>query len=278
MAALLVYDVAMNDRGLGITFGWDLCYTCNYRCPYCGVWEKKSENDLFLSAQEWMRIWDGIFERYGSCRIYMSGGEPGTYPGFYELVKRLTEKHLVDICTNLSWDVNKLMPEISPDGLRISATFHPSFADFEEFLAKILKIKGYLSNAQIFYVAHSGQIKDMPERSRKLKAEGVNLIPLPLRGNQVVLNTEEEKKIIEEVTPYSGEKRDYQLQRISPKGKFCRAGQQYAVIRANGFVDRCSQYENCSVGNILDAEFRLFDDPRMCSKDYCPIESQWIVG
>ncbi len=268
----------MNETEAKYTFGWDLCYTCNYRCPYCGVWEKKSSRDLIIDPAEWEIIWGRLFERYGSCRIYMSGGEPGTYPYFYELVKKLTKKHLVDICTNLSWDIEKVIPGISPQSLKISATFHPSFAEFEDFFSKAIKAKDYLSNSQIFYVAYSAQIKEMPERSRRLKERGINLIPLPLRGNQEVLNTEEEKKIIEEVTPYSGEKKEYQLQRISPEGKLCRAGQRYAVIRADGTVDRCSQYQDASVGNVLDKDFELFSEPEVCQKKYCPIESQWIIN
>ena len=269
---------SQNNNIEQITFGWDLCYTCNYRCPYCGLWEKKSSRDLLLEVDQWLDIWNRIFNRYGRCRIFMSGGEPSTYPGFYELVRRLTRIHLVDICTNLSWDVDKIIPEISQKDLKISATFHPSFADFEDFLPKVVKLKEYLSNSQIFYVAYPGQIKAMPARSKKFKECGINLIPLPLRGNQLVLNTEDEKKIIEEVTPYSGEKKDYQLQKISPKGKLCRAGQYYAVIRVNGAVDRCSQYQNCAVGNILNNDFKLLDEPLPCEKDYCPIESQWIIS
>lgn len=259
------------------TFGWDLCYTCNYRCPYCGVWEKQSQKDLVLDSNQWLQIWNRIYARYGSCRIYMSGGEPGTYPGFYELVKRLSSLHMVDICTNFSWDIDKLIPEISPDNLKISATFHPTFADFGEFLDKAIKAKTYLSNSQIFYVAYHGQIKEMPQRSKILREHGINLIPLPLRGDQVVLNTEEEKRIIQEVSPYCEEKKDYQLQNISPKNKLCRAGQEYAVLRANGSVDRCSQYNTGKLGNILDKNFSLFTEPLPCEKEYCPIESQWII-
>ena len=75
-----------------VTFGWDLCYTCNYRCPYCGVWENYGDDNLFLSAQEWKGIWDKIYDKYGGCKIYMSGGEPSVYPYFYELVKVLTDQ------------------------------------------------------------------------------------------------------------------------------------------------------------------------------------------
>lgn len=268
----------MEDKELKYTFGWDLCHTCNYRCPYCHVWEKHSPKDIMLDGPGWERIWGRIFDKYGSCHIYMSGGEPSHYPYFFDLVRRLTKKHSVEICTNLSWDVDKLIPEIPAGTLRVASTFHPAFAVFEDFFMKVVKIKGYLPNNQIYYVAYHGiQIKEMVERSRRLKERGINLIPLPLRGNQEVLNSEEEEKIIREVSPYKSDKIEYQLQKITPRGKLCRAGQRYAVIRAHGGVDRCSQCSIGEVGNITDEAFRLFDEPRACEKDYCPIESQWII-
>lgn len=260
-----------------IIFGWDLCYLCNYRCPYCGVWEKCSNSDLLLSVKDWEKIWSRIYEKYGTCHIYMSGGEPSIYPNFYELVIKLTRKHSIEICTNLSWDVERLIYNIKSGILRIAPTFHPLFAEFEIFFEKAVKIKSYLPNSQIYYVAHPGQIKEMPERSKRLKVQGINLIPLPLRGDGFVLNTEEEKRIIEEVSPYKGNKIDYQLQKISPKGKLCRAGQHYAVVRTSGAVDRCSQYSTGETGNIVDKNFELWIEPKPCQKEYCPIESQWIL-
>ncbi|MCB4791207.1 MAG: radical SAM protein [Elusimicrobia bacterium] len=264
-------------KAVMVTFGWDLCKTCNYRCPYCGTWETSPKNKL-LSPKEWGLIWERIYGLYGKCYIYISGGEPSTYPGFYELVEMLGKYHFPEICTNLSWDIDKLVPKLSKEQIKIAPTFHPSFADFEEFFKKVVKIKEYLPDHQVYYVAYPNQIKDMPQRSKKLMNESVKLIPLPLRGDGFVLNSEEEKGIIEELSPYKGsEKMDYQLNKAIPKGKLCRAGQDYAVIRTSGLVDRCSQYADGKVGNFLDKDFKLFDEPLVCEKSYCPIESQWIV-
>lgn len=209
--------------------------------------------------------------------LFVSGGEPSTYREFFELVRLLTKEHSLEICTNLSWDVAKLVPQIPPGTLKIAPTFHPTFADFDTFFKKVVKVKEYLPNFQIYYVAHPGQISQMPQRSQLFKEEGIKLIPLPLRGDGFVLNSEEEKRIVEKVSPYRGNKIAYQLQKISPRGKACRAGQHYAVLRTNGSVDRCSQYANGSVGVITDENFRLWDEPSPCERDYCPIESQWIV-
>lgn len=260
------------------TFGWDLCHRCNYQCPYCGVWKDHPELDVILSPYEWGKIWDRIYDMYGKCRLYISGGEPSVYPNFYELISVISQKHFPDICTNLSWDVDKLINRFTPKDLRISATFHPSMAKFEDFFKKAVKAKEFLADKQIYYVCFPNQIKAMPERKEMFKAEGIKLIPLPLRGDGFTLNSEEEKKIIEELSPYkNAEKIEYQLQNTSPKGKLCRAGKDYAVIRVDGSVDRCSQYQNCSVGKITDKDFSLFSEYRKCEKNYCPIESQWII-
>jgi len=260
-----------------VTFGWDLCHRCNYRCPYCGIWQNAKTEALGTPA-EWEAIWDRLYGKYGRCHIFVSGGEPSVYPGFYDLMAALSKRHFIEICTNLSWDVTKLVPVIPPSNMSIAPTFHPSFADFEEFLDKAIRVKAYLPNEQMYYVAHPNQIREMPERSRRMKEQGIRLIPLPLRGDGFVLNSEEEKRIVEEISPYRGEKIDFQLQRTSPKGKLCRAGQKYAVIRVDGSVDRCSQCQSGEVGSILERDFELFGEPKPCQKDYCPIESQWIVS
>jgi len=267
----------MSDTPQQITFGWDLLYSCNYRCPYCGIWEKAKTFKTDLVGDDWIRLWKKVYDKYGRCHIYMSGGEPSVYGDFKKLVLELINYHLVEICTNLSWDVNMFIPHITPGKLRIAPTFHPSFADFGEFFDKAIKIKQYLPNEQVYYVVYHDQVDSLPERTKLFAEKGIKLIPQPLRGNQEVLNTQSEKKVIEETTVYSGDKLDYQLNKKSPKGKLCLAGNRYAVIRGDGLVDRCSQYSDGQLGYFTDDEFSLFPEPKLCQKEYCPIESQWII-
>ena len=127
-------------------------------------------------------------------------------------------------------------------------------------------------------MAQKSSVPSLPEWSRRFSEHGIKLVPIPLRGGEEVLNNDTEKEAITEVSPYAGEKKiGYQMKALSPKGKLCSAGQRYAVIRSDCRVDRCSQTCDGEVGSILAPDFRLFDAPAPCKKDYCPIESQWII-
>ncbi|MHB2026039.1 MAG: radical SAM protein [Elusimicrobiota bacterium] len=265
-----------------VTFGWDITYVCNYRCPYCTVWDQPTK--LNLSPDQWMRVWNRLHEKYGRCYIYMSGGEPSRYPHFIDLVKELVKKHTVDVCTNLSWDVHKLVPEISPDIFRIAASFHPSFAKVDAFFEKAVHAKKYLpqrpEGAAVYYVASRAQIPLMNHYRDIFARGGLVLVPLPLVEDHRIGNDEREAKIIEEISPNKNDplgKLEYQLRRLSPQGKLCRSGQRYAMIRGDGSVDRCSVYKDRQVGNILDENFELWDEPKVCGQEWCPYESQWLV-
>ncbi len=265
-----------------ITFGWDITYVCNYRCPYCTVWDQPTK--LNLTVEEWIGAWERVRRKYGRCYIYMSGGEPSRYPDFYNLVRALTRLHTVDVCTNLSWDVRRLVPAVGNDVLRVAASFHPSFARFEEFFEKAVYVKDYLPSrpegAAVYYVASRAQIPEMAGYRERFARGGLALVPLPVVEDMDIGNDEREKRLIEELSPNKNDPRqklEFQLKELSPQGKLCRAGHHYAMIRGDGSVDRCSVYKDKQVGNFLDEDFELFDGPRVCAQSWCPYESQWLV-
>lgn len=273
-------------------FGWTISYKCNFRCPYCFVWRDASDRDLQLSAKEWISIWNRIYNLYGKCIICISGGEPGFYPDFYEIVSCLSEKHECIISTNFSWDPTKLIPKISETNLKISATFHPLFIKFDEFYEKVKYSKKYIQDSKISYVAYKEQIKDIPFYKKELEKIGIHMLIHPLRDEgfviddnnkvkntdnskgQKIINNKEEKKIIEENTFDTNE---YRLGIKSPKGKMCRSGMDAATIWPDGTVNRCTRYRDEIIGNITDKNFRLSDKPSICEKDLCPIEYRMII-
>ena len=264
-----------------IHFGLDLTYACNYRCPYC----ERHAATAPRTVEEWLRAWERISRRYGRCTIYMSGGEPSVYPGFHELVRALVRMHTVDICTNLSWEVERLVPEVGPEHLRISATFHPTQVEFEPFLAKAEIVKEYLPQRwpprrSVYLVAHPAQMDRMAEYSARFGKRGFVLVPLPLMVRGDIANSEEEKQAIARLSPNKesdDRKLDFQLKTLSPAGRLCRAGQRYAHIRGDGKVDRCSRHEDRRLGDFFSEGFALRDEPSRCGQEWCPFESQWVV-
>ena len=270
-----------DDLPTTVHFGLDLTYACNYECPYC----KLPPVLKHKSVAEWTAAWKRMQERYGQCYIYMSGGEPSIYPGFYDLVKAIAPMHVVDLCTNLSWDVEKLVPALPPERFKISATFHPTQVSFEEFLAKAVCVRDYLPQRfppkrSVYFVAYPAQMDRMEEYRRKLDENGLVLVPLPLMEGNAPANTDEEKKTIAEASPNkntSDRKLEFQLQELRPAGRLCHAGQRYAMIRGDGQVDRCTRHDDRQLGDFFSENFQLFEEPKLCLKEWCPFESQWVV-
>ena len=90
---------------------WTSTYSCNYHCPYCRLPPVVKHK----SVSEWVEAWSRISDGYGRCYIHLSGGEPSAYPGFYDLAEALVGMHVVDVSTNLSWDVKAARPQIGPE-------------------------------------------------------------------------------------------------------------------------------------------------------------------
>ena len=270
-----------DDALYRVHFGLDLTYACNYACPYC-VLPSVSRH---RPAAEWAAAWARVHARYGRCYIYMSGGEPSVYPGFFELVKAITPMHTIDLCTNLSWDVARLVPELSPDGFRVSATFHPSQVTFEEFLPKAVRVRDRLPLRfpplrSVSFVADPGQMGRMPEYKARMEENGLALIPLPLMTGREMGNSDAEKTAIAELSPNKetwDRKLDYQLKDLAPKGRLCHAGQRYVHIRGDGTTDRCTRHEDRQLGDFFSEDFAVWEEPRDCSQEWCPFESQWLV-
>jgi len=269
-----------NDKP--VEFSWEICYTCNYRCPYCGRWNDTSPGDLTLGAEEWMGIWNKIYERYGSCNMYISGAEPSTYPDFFDIAQKISVKHTITVCTNFSWETEEILErDIDPQRFQITPTFHSLFADFDNFLAKAVKLKKWIRNKMVFFVAYHMQMDKVDYYKRRINESGLNFSVVPLRGGDnggkvKVTSTQEEKKRIGAITDMHKDEFEYLAQNKSPRGKPCLAGHRYAMIKPTGKVFPCSQSSNF-LGNICSDSFVLLKEPNICSAEFCPYESHNLI-
>jgi len=259
-----------------IKFAWDIHYRCNFRCPYCWFykeWAKMSIRNLDLSPDEWMVHWKRIYDRYGEVKIEIVGGEPFVYPNFIELVRKLSDMHLVKITTNLSGNIERFVKQISPKRVDLDLNYHMLFIDLDTVMkkAKILNDAGFKSG--ICFLAYPPQMGHIDRLSKVFRQAGINFALAAFWGEHEGKKypdayTQEERDMMR---PYLGDvnRLSYHLNANSPKGKLCKAGCKYADIQADGNVVRCSPLGNKSIGNITDEGFRLLENPSPCEAETC---------
>jgi len=270
-----------------ISFSWDIHWQCNYRCPYCwwhGRWENLSRQNYYPGIERLIAAWMRFYDLYGSVHINISGGEPMLYHGFFEFVAAIIKYHTLVINTNLSGDVKKMIENMnnSIDRIKFNATFHPLFADLNEFIAKAKLLQDSNFSICVTYLAWPPQIKDILVYRKKFEENGLQMVVLTFWGKYNNQNypdsyTEEEREII---NPNLGKRSgaEYQTKPIITQGKECNAGHTYATIHPDGKALRCGggswENEDSSLGNIFDYDFKLLDKPQPCTSKYCPC-NEW---
>jgi MoaA/NifB/PqqE/SkfB family radical SAM enzyme len=269
-----------------VSFSWDIHWKCNYRCPYCwwhGRWDSLAVHNYYPGSDRLLAIWERIHRQYGSVHVDISGGEPMIYPQFADFLSRVTRLHYFGINTNLSVDVDELPGKIEKkDTVRFNTTFHPLFADFDEFVKKLIFLEKHAFSVGVSYLAWPGQIEDIPAYREKFQEKGFRLSVLTFWGKYSGKDypssyTEREKEIISpNLGRRSGE--DFQIKPVITEGKLCRAGSSYATVHPDGKALRCGggswEREDSPLGNIFDSEFRLLDEPTPCTSRYCPC-NEW---
>lgn len=274
-----------------VFFTWDVHYRCNYKCSYCNAQKPEQEDFIearYLRVDKWVEIWSEIYNKYGSCEIQLTGGEPFIYPGIIDLITQLSKIHTLEFSTNLSWDVEPFLKNIAPDRARVGVSFHPEFADFNLFLDKALKLKNSGFEVWVNYVAHPSILEGMPEYKCAVENSGMHFSILPFTGvfknrsypegyldsERQIMDTEDKVNIVNKKTMLwkVGE------QKNATKGKLCRMGQMYAKIHPNGQAYRCCGMGSSTLGNLVDGTFELLDEPLSCECGQCPCWRCMLVG
>lgn len=249
------------------------------------------KKDIYLPAEKWIFYWDGIYDKYGSVEIHLTGGEPCIYPSFIALVKGLTKRHTVMFTTNLSNYFEEFAKEIDPlkiGSWGIGASFHPAFVSLDSFLRKALLLKNKGFKIYVNFVAYPPQLKQLVYYKKRFEEVGLDFIIIPFRGyyNDLVYPesyTQQEKEMFQtlnnEEEHIKDEKFKHQVEKISPKGELCRAGQDYAVIDSDGIVTRCGEARGREepIGNIIEGNFKFLDHPSPCSQLDCFCEFIYLV-
>jgi MoaA/NifB/PqqE/SkfB family radical SAM enzyme len=276
---------------MNLSFSWDLHWSCNYRCPYCwwhNRWDDLGKRNVYPGTDKLIEVWKRIHDKYGEAHISIAGGEPTIYPDFWQFIEKLLKYHRVNIATNLSGDIDYLLNDMN-DGellkrLTVGCTFHPLFADINQFTSKVKKILDKKVTLSFNYLPYPPQIKEIPKLKEKFREFGVEFLITTFwgtyNGKQYPQSyTDEELSIIDPIlATRKGEK--FQTKPVVTKGKLCNAGRTYGIIHPNGEVLRCGggswKGESIIIGNIFDDNFSLADEPKPCDSEFCPC-NEWAM-
>ena len=261
----------------GVRFTWDIHFLCNYRCPYCwfyNKWYDHARDNRYFSAEKWIAGWKNIFEKHGSCYIEIASGEPFIYPNFVSLVREISKIHSMIITTNLSVDIDDFVKQIDSSRVKLGITFHPLFADFDEFIKKAQVLKEHGFTGIVTYLAYPPQIKHIDYFKKKFEQNGLTIAITTFWGEYNGIKypegyTQQEIQIIKNDIGKRN-KEEYQLKPKEVKGRLCRAGYTYALIKPCGSVIRCGQLPDRIISNFLREDFHLLDKPEPCEADFCP--------
>ena len=268
---------------------WDIHYGCNYRCTYCNTpkpgdspsaWDRNRTQVVYLEANKWLKIWEDIYVKYGSCEIHITGGEPFVYPAFLDLISGLSKIHTLEIITNFSSDANDIIRAVTPDRVRIGTTFHPEFSDLDEFLKKHVILREHGFETWSNYVAYPPILDKMGEYKSRFDKLRISFNIQPFMGKfqgreypagytnaelSYLKNCYSDDDIINKKTIEWKTSTDYR----KTKGRSCRMGQMYAKIYPTGDAYRCCANGSEKLGNLIDGSFKLLDEALPCECDLC---------
>lgn len=280
-----------------IEFDWLIHYKCNYRCPYCffnGFWHEVEKRNKYLENKKWVEAFKRVSKTCDKIKIIITGGEPLLYPGFIDLISELNKFSHISFDTNLSPnsdDIKVLANRINPKNIFLGLSYHPTFADLDEFVEKAMILKENGFDVRIHYVTYPEQLSNMMDVKNIFTLKGFRFTPLPFRGIYKDKKYPEsfDKKEIEYIKSVIGgiaDSRDVewvnkQISQVKSKNRLCHAGQFYARIDNDGTVYPCSNDyvksdKKMILGNLFDTNFSLNNKPMLCRQESCPCEFRWI--
>ncbi|MHC4944354.1 MAG: tetratricopeptide repeat protein [Planctomycetota bacterium] len=262
-----VFDPDLNKKAVV----WYATMKCNNRCPYCLAFQQQDPmiQVPFRDYKDWVNAWNR-FE--GELMLDITGGEPFLIPNIVDLIKELNENITVGITTNTRRDLTEFVQAISPEKCTsVTCSLHPSSPqNFEDFLGKIMLLKGRGFHVVVNFVAYPEQLWMIPYYKRLVEDAGVVFHvdpygPGPKRPYELA---EREKEFLKN---YVGMDRG-DFFNTKPVLYQCSGGMNFFSTLPNGDTYTCvtKRYvpENF-VGNLFDEDFKPFSEPIQCTAVSC---------
>lgn len=276
---------------------WQLNDICNMQCHYC--FSTRSGTRASRSVLDPRRCLDFFDGTESTWSLHMTGGEPFLSPGFIDLCKILSRRHLLSINTNLSSTrISEFSHAVDPTRVEyVHCCLHieererlNGWKTLENNLT-ILVRRGFVLFAS--QIMTPGVFAVFPESARRLLDLGVGLIPKslqgPLNGKWYPHAYSEKEKDLFRVFSEQAEThlrintpalvdgvfsvnplRDREFLDGFPKFRNipCAAGKRFFTIQSNGNIHRCGT--NQLLGNIQKDIFGPLPTSAACNSSYYP--------
>ncbi len=275
---------------------WLINNKCNYHCSYCQNEFKEPEGFKVLTPEEWFSVWKMIYDKYGTVAVQITGGEPAVYPKLFEILKKISKMHHIEIQSNLTWDPQQLIENVPPDRVsRVGASFHREFVNFDIFLEKMCKLKYAGYKVEITYVAYPPFLEEGKDYLKISKEADVPFSVLSFQGEYQGKRYPEsynkaEIELLKELNLSIGNYAEAmvewdiehkvvvdKIEEAEDILKTCRMGQMYAWILPNGNAFRCCK-SPISLGNIMNGTFSLLEEAEPCRLKNCICWRSMVVG
>lgn len=259
------------------------------RCNYYGLCEYCHLSDLGFPE-----LYPGdipleesidFLRRFPPSTLDLTGGEPFLAENFGKFVSMIPEKHQIGVATNLSFEVGEFAGILGKFN-HITASYHPSAVELEDFLEKVKLVRSINPKVKINMVAYPPLIPHLKHYVKTFEKNGflVHIDPYnPLSY------TEQEKGLVKSLLisrrmvefPSSEERR------------FCSAGTNHFAVLPNGDAYTCWYGIVCAhlmmaagerevkekyyLGNIFNGSFMLKERWTSCDIP-CPsgCDLDWI--
>jgi len=298
----------MGDSNKILKIRWQVRFTkCNLKCPYCiAEWTKRKVEfnpELFKKGVDAIKsLQNQVVLRIG-------------VEGEFFLSKELQEGVIdlshsdnilgVSFSSNLQADkstINSFLEKVNKSKLGMGCTLHDTVIEnVEEFFEKAKWINDEGVLIYIGYVAIPDRFEKIKEYKKRFDDLGIPFILNELNGeynekNYPYAYTKEEREFLKE-TFFSHHYYRMLVERDSPKGKACGAGEDYIYIDHKGDIYKCGvdknpewnlfekiayklnkefasnlvkkRVEKNKIGNILNDIPQLSEKYRVCPYNVC---------
>ena len=239
-----------------------LTLNCNMNCAYC-INEhhgSRTSKNCIVSGKKWVEGLNRLVCPQ-DLPITLQGGEPSLHPDFIWMINNIKLDLKIDILTNLFFDVEKFIEEVSPsrfcrDALypSIRVSYHPDHTNLDAFIKKVLKMKKAGFSIGIYGILHPNFSKVILKAQERCLGLGIDF------------------RIKEFLGKYNG--RVYGTYRYpeainNNEQKKCLCRTSELIIGPDCNVYRCHHdlYKDfLPIGNLLDPDFIIEDIFRECNQ------------